>query len=123
MKDNSMADTNEYSVSERGDGGYTVLINYSKRVWKPITAEGFFPKEEGRYEIILLERGEDWSNQGESGFFYPLNKIESKTKHWEVGFAWVDQKREMLYLNLFWVSPPDKLMPMAINGKYRIKGH
>ena len=115
-----MAETKEYSVIKRGDGGYTLSITYSKRIWKPITAEGIFPKEKGNYELNLIGAGEDWSNEGEPGFFYSLDKIESKKPHWEVGFAWVNKDRTVIYLNLFWVSPPNKLMPMAINGEYNI---
>lgn len=116
----TMADNKKYTISKRADGGYTISITYSKRIWKPITAEGFFPKETGDYEINIIGSGEDWSYQGEPGFFYSLEKIKSKKTHWETGFAWVDQKREYLYLNLYWVSVPDKLMPLPINGKYKI---
>jgi hypothetical protein len=120
IRDSSMADSKNYSVTKKNDGGYTLSISYSKRIWKPITAEGIFPKEEGSYELNLIGKGEDWSSEGEPGFFYSLDKIESKKAHWEVGFAWVDKERSAIYLNLYWVSPPDKLMPMAINGTYKI---
>jgi hypothetical protein len=120
MRDTCMAETKQYSVNKRDDGGYTLSISYSKRIWKPITAEGIFPKEEGNYELNLIGAGEDWSKEGEPGFFYSLEKIESKKTHWEVGFAWVNKDRSVVYLNLFWVSPPNKLMPMVINGEYNI---
>lgn len=121
MKDICMAEIKKYSVNKRDDGGYTVSIRYSKRIWKPITAEGIFPKEKGSYELNLIGTGEDWSSEGEPGFFYSLENIKSKKTHWEVGFAWVNKDRSVIYLNLFWVSPPNKLMPMAINGEYKIK--
>lgn len=116
-----MADAKNYAISERADGGDAISISYSKRVWKPKTAEGVFPQETGTYELNLVGKGEDWSGEGEPGSFYPLSKIESRKTHWEVGFAWVDKDRSLIYLNLFWVSPPDKLEPMAINGVYKIK--
>ncbi len=121
MKDDCMAESKKYSIKKRSDGGYTLSVSYSKRIWKPITAEGIFPKERGSYELHLIGKGEDWSSEGEPGFFYSLGKIESKKTHWEVGFAWVNKDRSIIYLNLFWVSPPNKLMPMAINGEYKIK--
>jgi len=117
----TMAMNTEYKISSRTDGGYTLTISYSRRIWKPITPEGFFPKETGHYTLEIVGAGEDWSYKGRQGYYYSLDHIKCKTPHWEVGFVWVDHKREHLYLNLYWVSVPDKLVPMPINGKYIIK--
>lgn len=120
LKGAAMAETKKYTITKREDGGYVLSIRYSKRIWKPITAEGVFPKEEGHYELNMIGVGEDWSNEGTPGFFYPIEKIESKKKHWEIGFAWINKERTLIHINLFWVSPPNELIPMPINGEYKI---
>jgi hypothetical protein len=116
----SMAQNLEYNISIRPDGGYKLLINYSKRVWQPITAEGFFPKIERSYTIELISKGKDWSFRNQKGFYYPLEKIQSADKAWDIGYAWVDANRKYIYLNLFWVKSPDGLTPSDVNGKYVI---
>ena len=118
-----MADNNKYTVTSRGDGGYTLDIFVSKRVWKMITSEGFFPKQEYGCIIEIIGEGQQWTEQvkGIDGYFYSLDKIESKKKYWDIGYAWIDPNRDHLYLNLYWVSAPDKIVPAGVNGKYKLK--
>lgn len=121
LGENAMAKEIEYSVSLRSDGGYTLLITCSKRHWNPITAEGFFPKEKEIYKIELIGEGEDWSYRNQNGYYYSLQKIISNKNHWDLGYVWVDLNRKFLYINLFWISSPNKLIESDINGKYILR--
>ena len=109
----------EYIVSQRVDGGYDVKIVMTKRHWSPITAEGPFPKVVMEYSINFIGKGKDWSYRNQIGYFYSKNDIHNMPE--DVGYAWVDIKREYIYLNFFEVSSPDKLIPSPINGKYSLK--
>lgn len=115
-----MASDREYTIMEREDGGYTLNLFISKRHWKPITAEGFFPKEEKSYTIDIVGPGKDWSFRAQNGFYYSLEQIVSTKRHWDIGYAWVDPDKRYLYLNLYWVSSPDGLSPSDVSGKYRL---
>lgn len=53
-----MATDRNYTVSKRDDGGYTIDVFVSKRIWKLITAEGFFPKQEYGCVIDVIGEGE-----------------------------------------------------------------
>jgi hypothetical protein len=117
----AMAKHITYSVTARQDGGYTLAIDVSKRHWMPITAEGFFPKEEISYQIEIVGQGDNWSYRNQNGYYYSLNEISCNNNNWDLGYVWVDSKRENLYINLYWVSEPDKLVETHINGKYVLK--
>lgn len=121
MDSESMASDKKYSVTSRSDGGYKLEIYVKKRHWKPITAEGFFPKEEKSYVIEIVGKGTNWDYRAHNGYFYSLDKIKSVKKHWDIGYAWVDKERKNIYINFFWVDSPDGLKPSDINGKYTIK--
>ncbi|HOI72877.1 MAG: hypothetical protein HPY65_16680 [Syntrophaceae bacterium] len=120
MSGKSFAKDIQYTVTKRTDGGYTLKIVCKKRIWKPITAEGFFPVQETNHEIDFIGRGEDLSYRARPGYYYSLNKIESKSKSWDLGYAWVDPERKYLYLNLYWIKVPDDLAPINANGRYRL---
>ena len=107
-----------YTVLVRPDGGYTLTITKSKRHWKPITAEGIFPKETKNYTIDIIGKGEDWSNRNQHGYYYASEAIKCNRKAWDFGYAWVDNKRKYLYLNLYWASSPDDNTSSDVNGKY-----
>lgn len=116
----AMADTKTYTVRSRSDGGYSIDIVVIKRHWQPITAEGFFPKERKTFTIEIIGNGQDWSFRKQSGFFYSQENVLCKSKLWDIGYAWIDSKREYIYLNFFWASAPDSTTPSDINGKYQI---
>ena len=46
-----MASDKDYEIERKPDGGYTIDLRINKRHWKPITAEGFFPKQEMYFKI------------------------------------------------------------------------
>jgi len=118
MNSKGIAEDMEYTVLVRPDGGYTLTITKSKRHWKPITAEGIFPKETKNYTIDIIGKGEDWSNRNQNGYYYTFEAIKCNRKAWDFGYAWVDNERKHLYLNLYWVSSPDDYTPSDVNGKY-----
>ena len=122
MSDNSLAKDVQCTVKNRSDGGYTLTITYLKRHWKPITAEGFFPVERKYYVIGIVGSGEDLSYREKNGFYYPLDKIVSEDVAWDLGYAWIDAERKYIYLNLYWISPPDGLTPSGASGRYRLDG-
>jgi len=117
---NAHAGVDEFTASKRADGGYNLNIKYSKRHWKPITAEGFFPIEKRSYIIEIPGKGEKWNNRNQKGTFYSITDIFSNSKDWDIGYAWVDDEGKNLYLNFFWVAAPDNLIPSDINGKYEL---
>jgi len=110
----------KYSVSRKPDGGYTLNINIVKRHWKPITAEGFFPVERTSYVIDVMGKGRDWTYRAQSGFYYSSAEIKCRHQSWDFGYAWIDSERKYLYLNFYWVSSPDDIIPSDVNGKYRL---
>lgn len=120
MSSYSMANDAEYTISIRPDGGYTLVINKSIRHWNPITAEGIFPKETKHYIIDIVGKGNDWSNRNQNGYYFTSKEIKCNKKAWDFGYAWIDNERKYLYLNLFWVSSPDGYTPADVNGKYRL---
>lgn len=115
-----MAENKEYTVRPRADGGYSIVLTVIKRHWQPITAEDFFPKERQTYRIEIVGGGKDWTFRNQAGFYYNQDSVSCKSKSWDFGYAWVDAKRENIYLNFFWVSAPDSTTPSDINGKCRI---
>lgn len=117
----SMASNIKYTITEREDGGYTIIINTSKRLLKMITAEGFFPKIEKGYKIELIGNGQDWKHRGYEGYFYSIEKMKSKQIKLDVGYAWVDKERKYLYLNIYFAELPDKIISSEINGMYRLE--
>ena len=120
METNSMASNKEYSVKRRSDGGYTIDITINKRHWKPITAEGFFPKQRMHFVVEVIGQGQDWSKIDQKGFFYSSEYVMSKGKAWDFGYAWIDFERKFLYLNFYWVASPDSIIPSDVNGTYNL---
>jgi hypothetical protein len=113
------ADSKEYTVRTRSDGGYSIEVTVTKRHW--ITPDGFFPKNKYSYKIEIMGGGKDWSYRGQPGYFYSQKEVLCKGGGpWDFGYVWVDAKREYIYLNLFYVSAPDSTIPSDVNGKCRI---
>lgn len=112
----------KHTVSLRPDGGYNIDVTISKRHMQLITAEGIFPKEIKNFKIEIIGKGKNWSYRNQNGFFYGIEQIKCLNNAWDFGYAWVDSERKYLYLNLYWVSSPDSLIPSDVNGKYRLIG-
>lgn len=123
MISKSSANDIEYSIINRPDGGYSLNVKFLKRHWTPITAEGIFPIEKKNYQVDIIGKGKDWTFRNQKGYYYSSDDIKSNPKAWDFGYAWVDADRKNLYLNLFWVSSPDKLIPSDISGKYLLTRH
>lgn len=116
-----MAGSKEYTVQARADGGYSIHVTVTIRHWQPITAEGFFPKERLSYTIEIVGGGKDWSYRNQPGYFYSQKDVLCKGGGpWDFGYAWVDTKREYIYLNFFRVSAPDSRTASEVNGRYLI---
>ncbi len=109
-------------LERRTDGGYMLVLRGTVRHIQPISAEGFFPVQHVYCTITLRGAGKDSFFRGQPGhyFSYP-DDIESVEKYWDTGYAWVDKKRETIYLNFFWVTAPDSLIKSVVNGSYNIK--
>jgi len=113
----------EHKILQREDGGYSILINGQTQHIQPISSEGFFPNVPIHYRIDLIGKGKDWSYRNQPGFYYSypdMVKFERNVS-WDYGYVWVDQKREYIYLNFYWVDSPNLLKESSINGKYKIK--
>ncbi|NPU83486.1 MAG: hypothetical protein HPY65_03275 [Syntrophaceae bacterium] len=119
---NSLAADLQYTVTDRPDGGYTIKIECKKRIWRPITAEGFFPVHRSSYVIEFKGKGVDWTFRNAEGYYYSFQEIVSKDRSWDLGYAWVDLDRKYLYLSLFWAIHPDDVKPHYVNGRYRLDG-
>lgn len=115
-----MANEKEYDISRKPDGGYTIDLRINKRHWKPITAEGFFPKQELYFTIDIAGKGKDWSGKDQPGFYYSSDLVSCKGQAWDFGYAWVDRERRFVYLNFYWASSPDKMIASDVNGKYAL---
>jgi hypothetical protein len=109
-----------YSVSKSIDGGYSINIRYSKRHLKPITAEGMFPLEKRSYIVEVKGNGKNWNYRNQNGTYYDSENVTSNLKAWDIGYAWIDNEGEYIYLNFFWISAPDDLVPSDVNGKYEL---
>jgi len=109
----------KYSVTSTGNGGYSLDIAVSKTIF--FSADGLFQNVRNHYSIDLIGKGKDWSYKNQKGFYYSLNDIESTQAYWDIGYAWVDIDRKYIYLNFYWVSSPDNLIPSDVNGRYRIE--
>lgn len=118
MCNDCIAQIDEYKVNQRSDGGYAIDIKYTVQSWLPITAEGPFPRQVKKTTVELIGKGKDWSYRNQNGYYYDKNDIRGILG--EIAYAWIDHKREYIYLNFFWISSPNKLTPSVINGKYRI---
>ncbi len=111
----------EYTVTENGDGGYTLNITLESRYWG-WSLDGFFPKTRSVHEIMLVGRGYNRNTQNETGFYYRPDLIRGYGD-WDVGWAWVSATKKEIHLNLYWIRPPDKLVPAHLGGCYKIEGH
>jgi hypothetical protein len=120
LKVNAMASEKEYHIERKPDGGYTIDLRINKRHWKPITAEGFFPKQELYFKIDIDGKGKDWSSKDQPGYYYSSDFVSCKGKAWDFGYAWIDHDRKFLYLTFYWASSPDKLIASDVNGKYSL---
>ncbi len=107
-----------YKVTVRSDGGYSLEIDITKM--NLFSADGFFQKVKNHYVINLIGKGKDWSYRNQKGFYYGQNEILSNTSGWDFGYAWVNDDRTYLYLNLYWVASPDGIIPSDVNGKYSL---
>lgn len=107
-----------YKITDRSDGGYSIALDISKT--NVFSADGFFQKIKNHYVLNLIGKGKDWSYRNQKGYYYGLNDISSNTLGWDFGYAWVDADRTHLYLNLYWVSSPDSMIPSDLNGKYSL---
>ncbi|MBP5788587.1 MAG: hypothetical protein J6Y19_12335 [Kiritimatiellae bacterium] len=94
-----------YSVFPNDDGGYTLTII-------PGNATGTAP-----CQFRLLGHGVEKPG----GFYYPSTAFIENTPSGDIGYAWIDAPRERIYLNLYWMAPPDSLVPSDVNGCYEIK--
>ena len=113
----------EYTVTENGDGGYTLNITLEERYWG-WSLDGFFPKTRSEHEITLVGRGFNRNYRNEDGFYYPMDKIRrTSLAGADVCWAWVSATKKEIYLNLYWIRPPDKLVPAHLGGCYKIEGH
>jgi hypothetical protein len=109
-------------VSPREDGGYTLTLKGQTQIVQPVTAEGFFPKQSIYSQIQLIGLGKNWEYRNQHGFYYQYPKdIECKNSYWDIGYAWVDEKRENIYLNFYWIDSPNSLKESKVNGKYKIR--
>jgi len=113
------AQNTKYKIQKRADGGYNIEISYNKQLLYPFTVEGAFPKDVRNYSIELIGKGKDWSYKNQRGFYYSKKEIPNMPE--DLGYAWVDSKRENIYLNFYAVKSPDKIIPAVINGKYSVE--
>jgi hypothetical protein len=111
----------DYLIEKRPDGGYKLSIKCIERSFKPITSEGFFPKRETFYEVAIVGKGKDLSYRKHDGYYYSIDEVISPSEVWDLGYVWVDKKRENIFLNLYWLSTPDGLTKSKLYGKYKIK--
>jgi hypothetical protein len=112
----------ETKISSRTDGGYSLKIDGYTQHMQPVTAEGFFPKQSMHYEIELLGPGKDLTYRNQPGYYYSFpNDIKSDKEHWDFGYAWVDLKREYIYLNFYWIDSPNSVNKSRVNGRYKIE--
>lgn len=118
MPSGVFAGIDNYIISKRTDGGYTIAIRYSKRHWQPITTEGFFPLEKGICVVEIIGKGEKREHGDFKGTYYSSENLAGRSRIWDIGYAWIDDKDKYLYLNLFSVVPPDDTVSSNINGKY-----
>jgi hypothetical protein len=118
MVENCFAKDMNYKVEVRSDGGYSLEIEITKT--NLFSADGFFRKIKNLYVIDLIGKGKDWSYRNQKGLYYSQDEILSKTTDWDFGYAWIDIERMYIYLNLYWVSGPDGMIPSDLNGKYKI---
>jgi len=108
-----------YSVTSTGNGGYSLDIAVSKTIF--FSADGLFQKVRTHYSIDLIGKGKDWSYRNQKGYYYSLDDIVADKTNWDIGYAWVDIDRKYIYLNFYWASSPEDLIPSDVNGKYRIE--
>lgn len=118
---NSCNESIKHTVNARQDGGYNLSITCTVRSFNPITAEGFFPKKTSHYKISIPGKGKDLSYKNYNGYYYSVDEISSNHTVWDIGYVWVDKNKENIYLNLYWLSPPDGIKPSEIHGKYSIE--
>ena len=111
-----------HKTKVRDDGGFSLTLDGTIQSLMPITAEGFFPKRQINYKILLRGKGKEWSYRNQSGYFYSFPEdIEAKPQSWDIGYVWVDKNRETIFLNFYWIKSPDSLSDSEVNGSYRIK--
>lgn len=112
----------KYTVASVEGGGYVLHVKVQRRRLHPMSAEGMFPVETGSYKIEIAGKGEDWSYIGREGVFYRQEEVMCDRTAWEYCYAWVDQRRDFLYLNAYWIVPPNKLVRSSVAGKYALRG-
>lgn len=103
----------EYSITKNKDGGYSINI------------VGDFRQEysyvKTQFQIQLEGEGTDWSYRAQNGLYYSFDEIKvNGLSHGDEGYAWVNQDKTYVFLNLYWIQSPDDLRPSDLNGKYAI---
>lgn len=112
----------EHKVKQNADGGFELSLTGTKRIYQPITAEGFFPTQSINYKVVLKGNGQNWTYRNQEGYYYSYpNDIEASQSHWDFGYAWVNKNRDTIFLNLFWVKAPDSLIESDVNGSYKVQ--
>lgn len=111
-----------YTAAGIDGGGYLLQVNVQKRHLKVFTAEGMFPLEKGSYRITVFGEGHDWSFKGRKGYYYSPEEVKSDQRAWDYCYAWVDSRREFLYLNAYWLDPPNRMVSSNVAGKYALRG-
>ena len=101
------AQEKHYSVTPNIDGGYTLAIT-------PENAADSAP-----HKLRLLGPGVE--KTAPNGVYYPAMAIIDNDKTGDFGYAWIDAARERIYLNRYWMAPPDSLVPSDVNGCYEIR--
>lgn len=127
-----MINTQKYAITKREDGGYILDIECKIKHLRPITAEGIFPEESTHYEIELLGKGQylysgmidglsKYYQHNDPGYYYPKEYVNIPgMRAYDMGYAWVDLGRKNIYLNYYWIKPPDGLIKAELHGKYKV---
>ncbi len=116
----SVAGNSDYQLTSGPDGTYIVNVCFVKRHWEPFTAEGFCSVERESYSVEIAGKERLWGRRGQNGYYYSLDEVKCVPESWDLGYAWIDSERKYLYLNFYWVSSPDNIIPSDVNGKYRL---
>lgn len=100
-----------YSVTRNDDGGYSLTIeSLADNAGLGLCT----------ITIRLLGGGADWGKRNQDGFYYWRDAIIEHPATGDFGYAWVDRKRERIYINMYWAAAPDSLVPSDVNGCYGI---
>jgi hypothetical protein len=107
-----------YTLAAIEGGGYELNVHYERRQLRLVSPEGMFPLETGTYKITVFGEGKDWGFKGRRGYYYSDSEVTSDQRAWDYCHAWVDEKRQFLYINAYWIDPPDRMIPSNVAGRY-----